>query len=203
MLIELEVQGDGLCVLRTIALLNLLPGPSPTEADLPAESRYHHHEQVDQGLFCLKTCLVMTRPPPLEGPRFLSSEPSGGLAFQGTERVGFEPTNPCGSPVFKTGAINHSTTSPDGRLPPPRHGRSCRLHSHIAPGRGCRDRPDDLHPGLSGLGRAAGSGRFWSLDEPGNSWLGIGVMVELGPSCVPWRSFPPTCWPIRRACLPT
>jgi hypothetical protein len=29
------------------------------------------------------------------------------------ERVGFEPTEPCGSPVFKTGAIDHSTTSPD------------------------------------------------------------------------------------------
>ena len=28
------------------------------------------------------------------------------------ERVGFEPTEPFGSPVFKTGAIDHSTTSP-------------------------------------------------------------------------------------------
>ena len=26
------------------------------------------------------------------------------------EEEGFEPPDPCGSPVFKTGAINHSTT---------------------------------------------------------------------------------------------
>jgi hypothetical protein len=31
-----------------------------------------------------------------------------------TEGVGFEPTEPFGSPVFKTGAINHSTTPPGG-----------------------------------------------------------------------------------------
>ena len=52
---------------------------------------------------------------PLEIP-VLSSE---------AERVGFEPTDPCGSPVFKTGAINHSTTSPGpglarGLIFPPR-----------------------------------------------------------------------------------
>lgn len=29
-----------------------------------------------------------------------------------TERVGFEPTEPCGSPVFKTGSLNHSDTFP-------------------------------------------------------------------------------------------
>ena len=28
------------------------------------------------------------------------------------EGVGFEPTGPCGPPVFKTGAIDHSTTPP-------------------------------------------------------------------------------------------
>ena len=28
------------------------------------------------------------------------------------EGVGFEPTMPCGMPVFKTGAIDHSTTPP-------------------------------------------------------------------------------------------
>ena len=28
------------------------------------------------------------------------------------EGVGFEPTEPFGSPVFKTGAIDHSTTPP-------------------------------------------------------------------------------------------
>ena len=30
------------------------------------------------------------------------------------ERVGFEPTRTFALPVFKTGAINHSTTSPVG-----------------------------------------------------------------------------------------
>ena len=29
------------------------------------------------------------------------------------EGVGFEPTRACALPVFKTGAINHSTTPPD------------------------------------------------------------------------------------------
>jgi len=29
--------------------------------------------------------------------------------------VGFEPTVPFGTPVFKTGAINHSTTPPGPR----------------------------------------------------------------------------------------
>ncbi len=35
-----------------------------------------------------------------------------------TEGVGFEPTDPFGSPVFKTGAINHSTTPPYGSMIP-------------------------------------------------------------------------------------
>ena len=30
------------------------------------------------------------------------------------EGVGFEPTRACALPVFKTGAINHSTTPPNG-----------------------------------------------------------------------------------------
>ena len=29
------------------------------------------------------------------------------------EGVGFEPTRACALPVFKTGAINHSTTPPE------------------------------------------------------------------------------------------
>ena len=33
-------------------------------------------------------------------------------ASQRSEGVGFEPTEPFGSPVFKTGAIDHSTTPP-------------------------------------------------------------------------------------------
>ena len=32
--------------------------------------------------------------------------------FAVAEGVGFEPTGPCGPPVFKTGAIDHSTTPP-------------------------------------------------------------------------------------------
>jgi hypothetical protein len=30
------------------------------------------------------------------------------------EGVGFEPTDPCGSPVFKTGALNRSAIPPIG-----------------------------------------------------------------------------------------
>ncbi len=37
--------------------------------------------------------------------------PSGWLVFV-AERVGFEPTDTFISPVFKTGAFNHSTISP-------------------------------------------------------------------------------------------
>ena len=33
--------------------------------------------------------------------------------FGRAERVGFEPTIPFGMPVFKTGAFNHSATSPN------------------------------------------------------------------------------------------
>jgi hypothetical protein len=34
------------------------------------------------------------------------------LRSKNSEEVGFEPTNPCGFPVFKTGAIGHSATLP-------------------------------------------------------------------------------------------
>ena len=43
---------------------------------------------------------------------------SGFEAVTETEGVGFEPTDPFGSPVFKTGAINHSTTPPYGSMIP-------------------------------------------------------------------------------------
>ena len=43
---------------------------------------------------------------------------SGLEAVTETEGVGFEPTDPFGSPVFKTGAINHSTTPPYGSMIP-------------------------------------------------------------------------------------
>jgi hypothetical protein len=32
------------------------------------------------------------------------------------ERVGFEPTIPCGIPAFQTGAFGHSATSPNKEL---------------------------------------------------------------------------------------
>ena len=35
------------------------------------------------------------------------------IRFAESEGVGFEPTEPFGSPVFKTGAIDHSTTPPE------------------------------------------------------------------------------------------
>ena len=35
-----------------------------------------------------------------------------------TEKVGFEPTDACTSLVFKTSAINHSTTFPNGLQSP-------------------------------------------------------------------------------------
>jgi hypothetical protein len=38
--------------------------------------------------------------------------------------VGFEPTDPFGSPVFKTGAINHSTIPPGGNANPAAAGPS-------------------------------------------------------------------------------
>ena len=43
---------------------------------------------------------------------------SGFEAVTETEGVGFEPTDPFGSPVFKTGAINHSTTPPYASMIP-------------------------------------------------------------------------------------
>src|SRR5471030_208177 len=45
------------------------------------------------------------------------------------EGVGFEPTNPCGFPVFKTGAIDHSTTPPQRADP-----RLCRSNAVRATG---------------------------------------------------------------------
>ena len=40
----------------------------------------------------------------------------GFAAMDETEGVGFEPTEALTSPVFKTGAINHSTTPPNQHL---------------------------------------------------------------------------------------
>ena len=42
------------------------------------------------------------------------NRPSGRFCYV-AERVGFEPTDARASPVFKTGAFNHSTISPNGR----------------------------------------------------------------------------------------
>ena len=57
----------------------------------------------------------------------LIPHPRIGIRFAGfvAERVGFEPTGPCGPPVFKTGALDHSATSPVGSRTnaPPGSGR--------------------------------------------------------------------------------
>jgi len=45
---------------------------------------------------------------PLFHPSFLETPSKSAVA----EGAGFEPARPCGPPVFKTGAINHSTTPP-------------------------------------------------------------------------------------------
>ena len=39
--------------------------------------------------------------------------------------MGFEPTEPCDSPIFKTGAFNHSATHPGTRKSTKNHGISC------------------------------------------------------------------------------
>ena len=41
-----------------------------------------------------------------------STDPIGPVLFLYAEREGFEPSVPCGTPVFKTGAFNHSAISP-------------------------------------------------------------------------------------------
>ncbi len=43
-----------------------------------------------------------------------TKDPKRGLWYM-AERVGFEPTEPRGSTVFKTAAFDHSATSPVGR----------------------------------------------------------------------------------------
>ncbi len=48
---------------------------------------------------------------PLRGPRTKKSSQLGAHAFL-AEEVGFEPTEPCGSTVFKTAAFNHSAIPP-------------------------------------------------------------------------------------------
>src|SRR3954470_17605177 len=48
------------------------------------------------------------------------------------ERVGFEPTETCASPVFKTGPFNRSGTSPAPRIPSARRGD---LRARAAAGR--------------------------------------------------------------------
>ena len=72
--------------------------------------------------------------------------------------MGFEPTDPFGSPVFKTGAINHSTTPPCGacmaaaHLPMfPRMGSARglllkRVQQQAAPGGGLHGVAQHPHP---------------------------------------------------------
>jgi hypothetical protein len=72
--------------------------------------------------------------------------PRSSTWFFGTEGVGFEPTDPCGSPVFKTGAINHSTTPPGGArwgaayFPMPGRRSSWLAIPLLPPGRVARER---------------------------------------------------------------
>ncbi len=42
----------------------------------------------------------------------IKTSPKGSCRFQVAERQGFEPWSPCGLPVFKTGAFDHSAISP-------------------------------------------------------------------------------------------
>ena len=52
-------------------------------------------------------------------------------AIELAEGVGFEPTRACALPVFKTGAINHSTT-------PPRFSfEKCAIDNSLGKPRGC------------------------------------------------------------------
>ena len=44
--------------------------------------------------------------------RFLGGGRWPGLEVGMAERVGFEPTVPCGTPDFESGTIGHSVTSP-------------------------------------------------------------------------------------------
>ncbi len=51
---------------------------------------------------------------PMFPSTFLGERPSirKSLKINMAEGVGFEPTDPCGSPVFKTGALNRSAIPP-------------------------------------------------------------------------------------------
>ena len=52
-------------------------------------------------------------------------------AIELAEGVGFEPTRACALPVFKTGAINHSTTPPRCSL------EKCAIENSLGKPRGC------------------------------------------------------------------
>ena len=61
---------------------------------------------IVRAAYVLSSKGVITR---VQYPHIKRCEP---LGMEDAEEVGFEPTEPCGSPVFKTGAINRSTTPP-------------------------------------------------------------------------------------------
>lgn len=63
---------------------------------------------VSVGFFKEKTSPSTRTLPAMHAGALLSSSFFG----KKTEEVGFEPTDPCGPPVFKTGAIGHSATLP-------------------------------------------------------------------------------------------
>ena len=70
---------------------------------------YRHSWHIGLPYFALRATKGILREFRYDGMPFVASARKRRMA----ERVGFEPTEPFGSPVFKTGAIDHSTTSPE------------------------------------------------------------------------------------------
>src|SRR5690349_1736849 len=103
------------------------------------------------------------------------------------EEVGFEPTEPCGSPVFKTGAIDHSATPPTqrgdakritlgGQSPPCRSSLGfprSPLATHASPGESRRPRfmtilvaPDKFKGSITAIAAAEAIARGWQRACP-------------------------------------
>ena len=78
---------------------------------------------------------------------------------QMAEGVGFEPTGPCGPPVFKTGAIDHSTTPPV----------LCRERDMHGLGAGFKQNPAIWGKDFLGFGLRGGFG-----GDLGAAWGGFG-----------------------------
>ena len=59
---------------------------------------------------------VQIPPSPLRSPGLAGRSSRSGLQMVAAERVGFEPTDPCGSTTFKAVAFVHSATAPGATL---------------------------------------------------------------------------------------